>query len=104
MLGLEQACDTILPQVYLRDRFKPFVENELSGLVKEAPAFVAHPENNKPCPQSLPSPSVLVVGPEGGFIPYEVESLRAAGAEIISLGPRILRVETVVPVLLSKFL
>ncbi len=28
LLGLEQARDTILPEVHLRQRFKPFVEDE----------------------------------------------------------------------------
>lgn len=34
------------------------------------------------------------IGPEGGFEPSEVELLKRAGAEIISLGNRILRTET----------
>jgi RsmE family RNA methyltransferase len=36
------------------------------------------------------------LGPEGGFIPFEVEHLREAGATFVELGPRILRVETAV--------
>jgi 16S rRNA (uracil1498-N3)-methyltransferase len=36
----------------------------------------------------------LFVGPEGGFTPEEVESARARGAQVVSLGPRILRSET----------
>jgi 16S rRNA (uracil1498-N3)-methyltransferase len=34
------------------------------------------------------------VGPEGGFAEEEVEMAKAAGWQIVSLGPRILRVET----------
>jgi 16S rRNA (uracil1498-N3)-methyltransferase len=37
---------------------------------------------------------LLLVGPEGGWAPGEVEQLRAAGAELASLGPLILRSET----------
>ena len=36
----------------------------------------------------------IVVGPEGGFEPAEIEELRALGAETATLGPRILRCET----------
>ncbi len=40
------------------------------------------------------TPVLLLVGPEGGWAPGEVERLRAAGAELASLGPLILRSET----------
>lgn len=39
-------------------------------------------------------PVALVVGPEGGFTPAEIERARAAGAATVSLGSRILRTET----------
>jgi 16S rRNA (uracil1498-N3)-methyltransferase len=37
---------------------------------------------------------LVVIGPEGGFSHAEAESAQAAGAHLISLGPRILRTET----------
>jgi 16S rRNA (uracil1498-N3)-methyltransferase len=37
---------------------------------------------------------LVVVGPEGGFEPAEIEALKAAGATTFSLGPRRLRAET----------
>lgn len=37
----------------------------------------------------------VVIGPEGGVEPEEVEVLKQAGAKVISLGKRILRTETV---------
>lgn len=36
----------------------------------------------------------LIIGPEGGFEPSEIESLKSIGANIVTLGPRILRTET----------
>ena len=36
----------------------------------------------------------LVIGPEGGFDPHEIDTLRDGGAKIATLGPRILRCET----------
>lgn len=40
-------------------------------------------------------PTVVVIGPEGGFSPVEIEAATAAGVELAGLGPRILRSETV---------
>lgn len=103
LLGLEQGVDTYLPTVHLRTRFKPFVEDELPALVTGKQALLAHPgKDAAPCPHNTPHPAVIAIGPEGGFIPYEVEKWKEAGFQQISLGPRILRVETAVPVLLAK--
>ncbi|MBO4873248.1 MAG: 16S rRNA (uracil(1498)-N(3))-methyltransferase [Lachnospiraceae bacterium] len=41
------------------------------------------------------------IGPEGGFAPEEIEELKAAGAKIVTLGPRILRTETAGPAVLA---
>ncbi|MFL1455315.1 16S rRNA (uracil(1498)-N(3))-methyltransferase [Marinobacter sp. GN3S48] len=101
-LGLEQARDTVLPEVHIRQLFKPFVEDELPALLQGKRALVAHPGTATPCPTHLNRPTALCVGPEGGFTPYEVGKLEEAGCESVHLGPRILRVETAVPVLVSR--
>lgn len=101
-LGLEQARDTQMPTVHIRKLFKPFVEDELPALMASRPGLVAHPGTDTPCPSHLSTPATLCIGPEGGFIPYEVDKLEEAGAQSVHLGPRILRVETAVPVLISR--
>ncbi|MEP6481439.1 MAG: 16S rRNA (uracil(1498)-N(3))-methyltransferase [Rhodoglobus sp.] len=40
---------------------------------------------------------ILVVGPEGGISPQERESLATAGAELVRLGPEVLRTSTAGP-------
>ena len=42
----------------------------------------------------LPRTACVWVGPEGDFTPAETEAIKAAGALPITLGPRVLRVET----------
>lgn len=102
VLGLEQARDTIVPRVHIRKLFKPFVEDELPALLQNTRALVAHPGTDSPCPVHINGPATLCIGPEGGFIPYEVDKLIEAGCEAVHLGGRILRVETAVPVLVSR--
>jgi RsmE family RNA methyltransferase len=101
-LGLEQAKDTLMPRVHIRKLFKPFVEDELPALLADKQALVAHPGTRTPCPVHVNQPTALCIGPEGGFTAYEVEKLEQAGCQSVHLGPRILRVETAVPVLVSR--
>ena len=102
VLGLEQSRDTLLPEVILEKRFKPFVEDRLPGMMTEKRGLVAHPVGGSACPHLINEEAVLAIGPEGGFIPYEVEKLEEAGFERIHLGSRILRVETAVTAITSK--
>jgi len=103
-LGLEQARDTVLPDIQLRPQFKPFVEDELPGWVRNTRALLADPMATAPCPCAVPGPVTLVLGPEGGFIPFELDLLRNQGLEPVSLGTRILRVETAVSALVGRLL
>ncbi|WP_455597717.1 16S rRNA (uracil(1498)-N(3))-methyltransferase [Acinetobacter pecorum] len=102
-LGLEQAGDTLAPEIALYKRFKPFVEDVLPGLIStDCPAFVAHPYAEQPMPFALQHPCSIVIGPEGGFIPYEIDLLIKNGCQAVSLGNRILRTETAIPYILGR--
>lgn len=102
MLGLEQARDTILPDIMLRKRFKPFVEDELAAISANTRALVAHPYNAEPCPVQVKEPVTLVIGPEGGFIPYEVTLLQEHGFTPVSIGTRVLRVEQAIAAFIGR--
>ena len=102
LVGLSQAKDTILPEVHTEKRFKPFVEDRLPEICKNSTALVAHPYCSTVCPQHLTLKTVLVIGSEGGFIPYEIEKFQQAGCQTVHIGERILKVETAIAVLLSK--
>ncbi len=101
-LGLEQARDTVLPEVLLRPLFKPFLEDEAPALVKGRLPLVAHPYSTAPCPRDVNRDVALAIGPEGGFIPYEMEKLIACGFTPVQVGERILSIETAVPALLAR--
>ncbi|WP_254782040.1 16S rRNA (uracil(1498)-N(3))-methyltransferase [Desulfoluna spongiiphila] len=102
VLGLEQAKDTRLPEILLKNRFKPFVEDELPAMAVGTEKLAAHPYDAVPCPVRVDGPVTLAVGPEGGFIPYEMDKLKEAGFQAVSMGERILRVESAIPALLSR--
>lgn len=102
ILGLEQARDTVLPEVIIEKRFKPFVEDRLPALAAGSLGLIGHPGPWPECPRALSEPVTLAIGPEGGWIPYEVDKLREAGLTPVQLGERILRVETAVTALLAR--
>lgn len=104
ILGLEQARDTILPLVETRRLFRPFVEEELPALAAGTRALVAHPVAAEVCPRQVREPVTLAIGPEGGFIGKEIESLVRAGFTPVTIGPRILRVETAIASLAGRLL
>jgi RsmE family RNA methyltransferase len=102
ILGLEQAKDTILPSIETRRFFRPFVEEELPQLVCGTRALLAHPGADIECPRAVSDAVTLAIGPEGGFIEAEVTSLQRAGFVPVSLGPRVLRVETAIAALMGR--
>ena len=102
LLGLEQSGSTLLPKIFQHRLFRPFAEDIFPKLVEGKTALLAHPYATKICPASIQGSSVLVVAPEGGFTDFEIELLVTQGATPVSIGSRILRVETAVPVLIGR--
>lgn len=102
ILGLEQARDTVLPEVIIEKRFKPFVEDRLPQLAAGTLGLTGHPGDYPACPRAVEQSVTLAIGPEGGWIPYEVDKLAEAGLKPVQLGERILRVETAVTALLAR--
>jgi len=99
--GLSQSCDTILPELYMRPLFKPFVEDELPDIIKNTIPVIAHPKAAKKVADTSGKHVTLAIGPEGGFIPYEINRLKECGFEEFNTGERILPVETAVPAIIS---
>lgn len=102
LLGLEQARDTLIPEVFYHQRFKPFVEDSLPSISAASRKLLAHPGDYPSCPRAVKEQVTLAIGPEGGFVDYEVDKFTQAGFEPVQLGERILRVETAVTALLAR--
>jgi RsmE family RNA methyltransferase len=95
LAGLEQSCRVHLPTVQVFHRFKPFVEDELQAWLQCDQRFVAHPQPGAPPAVGPSSQSyALAIGPEGGFVPYEVAALTERGVVAVSAATGPLRVES----------
>jgi RsmE family RNA methyltransferase len=95
--GLEQAQDTVLPEVRIEPRFRPFVEDRMDALLGPGERWLLHPGDDGPRQPSAEGRLALAVGPEGGWVPFERTLLEARGFRPLGFGPRTLRTETVVP-------
>lgn len=105
--GLEQGVDCVPPTITLAKRFKPFVQDKLPAIIANKTAVVAHPygEVGFGVYQSKHGlPHVMIVGAEGGFVPYEIELLQSVGVDVVTLGERILRTESAVSALVGRWL
>ena len=122
--GLQQAGTTAVPTIEVFKSFSRFVRFNLdSHFGGQTPRIVAHPSavaghvgGPRSCAAELctevgragarPSPQVpvLAVGPEGGWTDAEVALLEEKGFARMSLGPRILRTDTALIVLLGRLM
>ena len=100
---------TRAPQVQVHHRFRRFFEDTLPELEES---------ENSPGLRLLPDRStenyldevfdknagriILAIGPEGGWVPFEIELMRELGFKIFRLGPWVLRVETALAATLGQ--
>ena len=110
--GLSQGKLTRMPEVSIHDRFRRFFEDNLREDYSD--------DSDSPC-QLLPDPEcetslagvyprdadlsssvLLAIGPEGGWVPFEVELMERIGFQRFKLGRWVLRVETAVAAALAQ--
>ena len=94
LAALKSSTRTVLPMIDAATEL-----GELAAMTGEFDqVLVAYEEETGPGLESVlkrdAGSALLVVGPEGGFEPAEIDALKAAGAVSFSLGPRRLRAET----------
>lgn len=105
--GLQQGVDTIAPKIVFAKRFKPFVQDELPSLMQNKTALVFHPyadDNFGEFMAQNPLPDIIIIGAEGGFVPYEIDLLKSVGVQAVTFGTRILRTETAVNAVLGRWI
>jgi RsmE family RNA methyltransferase len=99
--GLEQAVDTRVPDVVVHEKFKPFIEDYLPGITSRYGCCIcAHPGGDMPLASAVQNGDardvLLAIGPEGGWVDFEVEKFRELQFQCCTLGDRILKVDTAV--------
>jgi 16S rRNA (uracil1498-N3)-methyltransferase len=102
--GLMQARATQEPSVEVEPLFRPFIEDRAPRKLAGSGAFIVHPETSSSlaaASRQCRATQVVCIGPEGGFVPFEIALAQAAGLTPVHLGTRILRVETAVSAALT---
>jgi 16S rRNA (uracil1498-N3)-methyltransferase len=107
--GLEQAKDTRLPPVTIHGRFKPFIEDFIPTVAGDYERMlVAHPDGSANLKQILGTDikgrTLLAVGPEGGWVDFEVRKFIEHSFVPVSLGRRVLRTDTAAVALLAQLM
>ncbi len=105
--GLTQGKNTKLPKVSFHDRFKSFMLDTLPEIdsKKQYRKLVFAPDAKYNLLQSnikSNQPIILAIGPEGGWVPFEMELMAEIGFEPVTLGPWILRVENALTAALAQ--
>lgn len=97
--GLSQGKLTRLPRVSLHDRFKAFFEDTIPTLYPDddtTTRLLADPDIFAGLNDALDSAArgiVLAIGPEGGWVPFEIELMQKSGFKAVRLSHAVLRVE-----------
>jgi len=114
LLGLEQARLTRVPRVTVLRDYKPshrsMMPSELAEVVEKAAAkFVAEPGAKdsfvtayRKSKSAGKKECLLALGPEGGWLEWELDFLRSSGFQQFTLGKNILRVEVALSALIAQ--
>ena len=107
--GLSQGRNTRMPSVHIHQRFKPFFEDTLPELEK---SYQIQPLKLLPDMESgntlseiyqTPQKNIIVaIGPEGGWVPFEIELMQGLDFKLFSLGNWTLRVENALTAVLAQ--
>lgn len=96
MSAAKQSQRTRLPVIHAMMSFKQALEDAKGRSTILIPSLSGEPQPLLPVLTSIDAEQSisLFIGPEGDFTPQEYAAAQKAGAQAVSLGPTVLRVET----------
>jgi len=103
--GAEQGATTYIPTITVHDRLMAVLDERFPRADTATQRLIAHP--SAPPIETVVTartPTVLAIGPEGGWIERELETFVERGFKPVSLGTPILRVEAAVASSLGQLL
>ncbi len=92
--GMERSRDTVFPRVHQHRLFRPFVEDRLVEICAGRPCWIAQMGASQALLDTPAGRALVMIGPEGGFVPFELKLVQAVIAEPVNLGERLLSVDT----------
>lgn len=101
--GAEQGATTRIPTIRVRERLMELLDEQFIRPSTAEVRLIAHP--HAPPIESVVTdvkPTVLAIGPEGGWIDRELETFVERGFSPVSIGTPILRVEAAVAAALGQ--
>jgi len=103
LLGMEQGAQTWQPKVHIHRYFTEFINSFRFSNSKQL-GIVAHLNTEKAIEDVFTNnrPLTLAIGPEGGWIPKEIQSFIDLGFHPAHSGPSIMRVESAGVALLAQ--
>lgn len=104
-LGAEQGATTHVPAIAVHERLMSLLDERFAAPAPDALWLIAHP-HAPPIEHvvNAKQPTVLAIGPEGGWIERELTTFVECGFHPVSLGAPILRVEAAVASALGQLL
>lgn len=101
LTGMERSRDTVAPRVHQHRLFRPFVEDRLAEICSGRPCWIAEMGSTQALSSAAAGPAVVMIGPEGGFVPFELDLAQAVIARPVHLGERLLSVDTALATVLA---
>lgn len=102
LAGMERASDTLMPQVHQHKLFRPFVEDQLPLICSGRPCWMAQMGGSLALRDTPQGQAVVMVGPEGGFVPFELNLVQQVIGRPVHLGSRTLSVDTALTSVLAQ--